>query len=286
MNSKILPCLICIMMFASNSSAVELIGKTRSKSPLNVVSEVSGVIEHVNIQVGEFVTQGSRLASIKDQDFEFEVRKQKAKVALSKADLDVKQSVYARYQELRSKQSLSQNELDIAKADFDAAKANLSLAKIDLEKAQLDLANTQINVEIDGYVVVRSVDDGAWVNQGDLLYTVTNIDQLNVRLLASEFDLKALSVGQSIQVWSEAQPAQRIHAQISRISVELDPATFAYFVDVEINNDQHRFKPGMSIHASTEFETNDLERTALENRGLPTRLDNKSTSNQSGLNHE
>ncbi|MGF1719535.1 efflux RND transporter periplasmic adaptor subunit [Vibrio kyushuensis] len=252
MNKQLLPYLISAMVFAPYSNAVDLIGKTTSKAPLNVVSEVSGVIEHVNWQTGDMVTQGEKLATIKDQDFKLEVRKQKANLALVKADLDIKQSVYTRYQELRSKKSLSQNELDIAKADFSAAKANLSLAQIELEKAQLDLANTQVDVAIDGYVVERSVDDGAWVNQGDLLYKLTNIDQLNVRLLASEFDLQDLSVGQPIQVWSEAQPAQRNHAEINRIAVELDPTTFAYFVDVEINNEQHLFKPGMSIHATTD----------------------------------
>ncbi|MDF9401363.1 efflux RND transporter periplasmic adaptor subunit [Vibrio sp. 1180_3] len=251
MNKQLLSCLISAMVFAPNSNAVDLIGKTTSIAPLNVVSEVSGVIEHVNWQTGDMVTQGQKLATIKDQDFKLEVRKQKANLSLVKTDLDIKQSVFARYQELRSKNSLSQNELDIAKADFSAAKAKLSLAQIELEKAQLDLINTQVYASINGYVVERLVDDGTWVNQGDLLYKLTNIDRLNVRLLASEFDLQELSVGQPIQVWSEAQPAQRTHAKINRISVELDLATFAYFVDVEIDNEQHLFKPGMSIHATT-----------------------------------
>lgn len=252
MNRQLLSCLISTVVFAPNSNAVDLIGKTTSSAPLNVVSEVSGVIEHVNWQTGDMVTQGQKLTTIKDQDFKLEVRKQKANLSLVKADLDIKQSVFARYQELRSKNSLSQNELDIAKADFSAAKAKLSLAQIELEKAQLDLANTKVYVAIDGYVVDRLVDDGTWVNKGDLLYRLTNIDRLNVRLLASEFDLQELSVGQPIQVWSEALPAHRIHAKINRISVELDLATFAYFVDVEIDNEQHLFKPGMSIHATTD----------------------------------
>lgn len=240
------------MIFVPYSNAADLIGKTISKAPLNVVSEVSGVIEQVNWQVGDIVTQDRRLATIKAQDFKLEVRSQEANLELVRADLDIKQSVYARYQELRSKKSLSQNELDIAKADFAAAKANLSLVKIELEKAQSDLANTQVYAGINGYVVERSVDHGAWVNQGDLLYRLTNIDQLIVRLLASEFDLQELFVGQPILVWSEALPNQRINAKINRIVVELDLTTFAYFVDVEIDNEQHFFKPGMSFHATTD----------------------------------
>ncbi|CAH0525873.1 efflux RND transporter periplasmic adaptor subunit [Vibrio hippocampi] len=259
----ILPCAIIATILPPFSHAVELIGKTISKNPLNVVSEVSGVIEKVHWQTGDIVTQGNRLATIKDQDFKLEVSKQQANLALMQADWDIKQSVYTRYQKLRSKKSLSQNELDIAKAEFSAAQANLSLAQIELKKAKLDLNNTQVDVAINGYVVERSVDNGTWVNQGDLLYKLTNIDQLNVRLLASEFDLQALAVGQPIQVWSEAQPTQRVNARINRIGVELDPVTFAYFVDVEINNEQHLFKPGMSIHATTEFESSGAEHVTI-----------------------
>ncbi|MEZ9233179.1 efflux RND transporter periplasmic adaptor subunit [Vibrio amylolyticus] len=256
MNRHLITYLVCAMVISPSSYAVELIGKTASKKPVNVVSEISGVIEQANLQTGDVITQGQRLATVKDQDFKLEVRKQQANVSLVKADLDIKQSVYTRYQELRAKNSLSQNELDVAKADYAAAQASLSLAKIELEKAMMDLSSTNISTAINGHVVERVIEEGAWVNKGDLLYRLTNIDQLNVRLLASEFDLQALSVGQPIQLWSEAQPTQQVVAEINRISVELDTVTFSYIIEVDINNAQHLFKPGMSIHATTEFDTN------------------------------
>ncbi len=104
----------------------------------------------------------------------------------------------------------------------------MALAQIELQKAQLDLGSTRISAEMDGYIVNRSVEDGAWVNQGDLLYQVVNIDVLNVRLLASEYDIGKLRVGQEVEVWAEANPDLKVRSQIKRIGVEIDPVTFAY----------------------------------------------------------
>ncbi|GAB3533913.1 efflux RND transporter periplasmic adaptor subunit [Photobacterium alginatilyticum] len=238
-------------LLSTSSFAVELIGHTRSKNMTNVVSEVSGTVEVSELETGALVSVGSVLANIKAQDFELEISKQEANLALVEADLTIKQSLYNRYRELRNKNSLSQNELDIAAADLGAAKATVALAQIELQKARLDLGYTRISADMNGYIVNRSVEDGAWVNQGDLLYQVVNIDVLNVRLLASEYDIGKLRVGQQIEIWAEANPELKVRSSIKRIGVELDPATFAYPVEVEINNPDHLFKPGMSIHAST-----------------------------------
>lgn len=256
MNKSLLLSLALLQVVSTHAYSVDLIGKTTSIDPINVVSEVSGVLKQVSWYTGDSITAGAPLALINPIDFQIEVRKQQANVSLVKADLSIKHSLYKRYVELRKKNSLSQNELDIAKADYDAANAQLSLAKIELEKAQLDLDSTSIFSSIDGYVVARPVEAGAWVNQGDLLYQLINIDKLNVRLLASEFDLASLQIGQPIQIWSESNPDNKILTNIKRIGVELDPNTYAYPVEVSIDNANHSFKSGMSIHATTNFETN------------------------------
>lgn len=251
MKPQLLISLLCSSLLTPSVFAVDLIGQTISKSPLNVVAEISGVVESANFDSGEAVQQGQVIATVKTQDFDFAVAKQTANLQLAKADLQLKQSVYQRYVELRKKNSLSQNELDIANADFLSAKASLTLARIELENAQLDLKNTKIMSNISGFVVNRNTDNGAWVNQGDLLYKIVNIDTLTVRLLASEYDIDSLNVGQPIELWAEADPAKKFQATINRIGVEVDSQTMAYPVEVEINNTNQKLKPGMSIHAST-----------------------------------
>lgn len=238
----------------NNGYCAELIGKVVSKHPQNVVSQISGVIVQTHWQVGDKLTRGELLASIKAKDFTLTLKKQQANLALVTADLKIKKSVYHRYQALRGKNSISQHELEVAKANLEAAQASLTLAKTGLEKAQLDVNYTQIHTPIAGYITAQATENGAWVNQGDLLYQLVNIDRINIRLLASEFDLHALTIGQAIQIWAEANPTHKVTTNIKRIGVELDSQLLAYPVEIELDNIDHSFKPGMSIHATTHFQ--------------------------------
>ncbi|WP_117232493.1 efflux RND transporter periplasmic adaptor subunit [Vibrio maerlii] len=263
MRTILLTSFLTSIITAPAALAIDLIGQTTSKSPQKIVAEVSGVVESTSAQRGDFINAGQTIASIKQQDFILELAKQKANVSLAEADLQLKNSIYKRYIELREKKSISPNELDIAKADYLSAQAQLELAKVELQKAELDLKNTQIQSNIQGHIVMRSVDSGAWVNQGDLLYTVVNIDTLNVELLASEHDLDELTIGQPVELWAESVPGQTLTGKIKRIGVEMDAQTLAYPVEIEIANPSGAFKPGMSIHATTTLSSAAASNSAI-----------------------
>lgn len=246
-------------------SAVELLGQVESKNKQDIVAEVSGMVETALMEPGDLVKENMVLANVKKDDFNFDVAKKRANLELALADLQLKQAIYERYNQLVQKNSLSKNELDIAKAEYLNTKARLSLAEIELEEAELNLRDTQIASRIEGFVVQRSVQVGAWVNQGDLLYQVVNIDAVTVKLLASEHDMKKLSVGQPIELWSEVDPQRKMQSIITRIGVEMDGSTYAYPIEVEVDNSDYLLKPGMSIYAAT-FEPSGKEpaKTAVE----------------------
>jgi len=256
--SIIASCFACVLA-APHVFAVDLIGQTVSKSPLNIVSEINGVLLSADLEAGETVHAQQIIAQIKPSDFELEVAKQRANVELTQADLKLKLSIYQRYQTLKSKNSLSDNDLDIAKAEYLNAKARLKLANIEQKKASQDLLNTSITAGIDGYVVSRAANRGAWVNQGELLYKLVNTDTLIVRLSASEQDLIQLEVGQPIEFWAEAAPKTQMRATIKRIGVEIDPQTLAYPVELEFDNQKTQFQPGMSIYATTQLTSNSAQ---------------------------
>lgn len=250
--SIITSCFAC-MLTTAPSFAVDLIGQTISKSPVSVVSEIDGVLLSARLEAGETVHSEQVIAQIKSTDFELEVAKQRANVELTQADLQLKHSVYQRYQTLMSKNSLSANELDIAQAEYLNAKARLKLANIELKKASQDLLYTSITAGIDGYVINRTTNMGAWISQGELLYQLVNTDVLIVRLSASEQDLSELSVGQKIEFWTETAPNKKIASTIQRIGVEMDSQSMSYPVELEFDNRTTQFKPGMSVHASTQI---------------------------------
>ncbi|WP_218570917.1 hypothetical protein, partial [Pseudomonas sp. Kh14] len=69
---KSLVCL-ALSLVAPWAQAIELIGQTVSLSSVNVVAEVNGVIETMDVEVGDKVQQYTVIAEIKKQDFQFEL---------------------------------------------------------------------------------------------------------------------------------------------------------------------------------------------------------------------
>lgn len=241
------------------TQAVQLLGQVQVIEHINVVAEVSGVLDQVEGDVGEAVSKGTKLAAIQTFDYELAVRQQMANLELAKSDLTIKQSLYERYRALKRKNSLSQNELDVAKADFDASKASLDLANLNLDEAKRNLNETQVQSEIRGIITQRKVNKGAWVERGELLYQIVNIDQINVRFFASQYDLQSLSVGMPITLWTERAVNQKINAQVTRIGVQPDENTQTYPVFVTVKNTAHVYKPGMTVYGSTErLESSEL----------------------------
>ncbi|CDT50234.1 efflux RND transporter periplasmic adaptor subunit [Vibrio coralliirubri] len=253
---------------ASTAQATELIGHVQGLNKHSIVAEVPGVVEMNNLEVGDAVNQRQLLAQIKVDDFKFSVNKAKANLALAEADLALRKATYNRYQALIKKNSLSIGELDTARAEFLSAKAAVSVAQIDYQQSQVDLENTQIESLISGYISNKPAQSGAWVSEGDLLYEVVNIDKVTLSFMASEYDLKHFTVGQEVVVWSETNPELKMEANVQRIGVEMQNLT--YPVLVEITNQGHQFKPGMSVYASTDLAVKNIttaQATANSNQG-------------------
>ncbi|CDT31322.1 efflux RND transporter periplasmic adaptor subunit [Vibrio coralliirubri] len=271
MKTKIIALAALLGVFTTQVSAAqatELIGHVQGLNKHSIVAEVPGVVEMNNLEVGDAVNQQQLLAQIKADDFKFSVNKAKANLALAEADLALRKATYNRYQALIKKNSLSIGELDTARADFLSAKAAVSVAQIDYQQSQVDLENTQVESLISGYISNKPAQSGAWVSEGDLLYEVVNIDKVTLSFMASEYDLKHFTVGQEVVVWSETNPELKMEANVQRIGVEMQNLT--YPVLVEIANQGHQFKPGMSVYASTELTVKNVttaQATSDSNQG-------------------
>lgn len=251
--NKSLASLFVVASVSFQCDAVDMVGKTISRNTYGVTSQVSGVIGGLTKDVGDKTSKFEVVATIEDSDFLIEVDKKSANLNISSANLKFKDIAHSRMESLLSKNSLSKNDVDASEAGFMEAVANVQHAEAELKKAELDLYRTVIKPPIDGYVVSREVRNGDWVNQGDLVYTISNIDTITVRLLASEHDLMSLSVGQTLVVWPEAAPSKKITTTIKRIGVKTEPATHAYPVEAEITNEDHSLKPDMSVMATTKL---------------------------------
>ncbi|MEQ1654538.1 MAG: efflux RND transporter periplasmic adaptor subunit [Nitrospira sp.] len=147
----------------------------------------------------------------------------------------------------------AENELVKARAEFRRAKERLLSLRVPADELTKPLDKQKITSRFEmkspltGVVVERAVTPGQSVG-GDptqVLFTVADLDMLQVLADLYERDLALVREGQFAKVTVEAYPGVDFPATLAAIGDVVDPATRTIKVRAWVNNDPHRLKPEM-----------------------------------------
>jgi len=159
----------------------EFIGQAEASRPVEIRSQVTGLLKAVLYPEGRDVKKGDRLYQIDPVPFQAAAAIAKAKIAEAEARVVQAKQDLARVKPLLAEQAVSQKDVDDAVAGDLAAKALLQGAKAELIKAQFDLDNTLITAPIDGLIERSRYYEGRLVSaQTDLLTVVHRVDPMYV----------------------------------------------------------------------------------------------------------
>ncbi len=165
----------------------EFIGQTESSRPVEIRSQVTGILKQRYYREGGDVKKGERLYLIDPVPFRAAMLSAKAKVAQAEARLVQARQNLARVKPLLAEQAVAQKDVDDAVAEELAAKAALEGAKADLVKAEFDLNNTLIVAPSDGLIERTRAYEGRLVSaQTDLLTVIHQVDPMYVIVNAPE----------------------------------------------------------------------------------------------------
>jgi membrane fusion protein, multidrug efflux system len=159
----------------------EFIGRAEASRPVEIRSQVTGILKAVLYPEGRDVKKGDRLYQIDPVPFRAAVASAKAKIAQAEARGVQARQDLARVKPLLAEQAVSQKDVDDAIAQELSANAALQGAQADLIKAQFDMDNTLITAPINGIIERSRYYEGRLVSaQTDLLTTIHRVDPMYV----------------------------------------------------------------------------------------------------------
>ena len=123
--------------------------------PLNyskLAFEVPGKISEVNVDIGDAVKKNVILATLDPSEMQ-------ANLSQAEARYDLANQALKRFEDLKSKGFISNQELDRANSEFLIAKAQVDLYSVKLEQ-------TFIRSPFDGYIQNRFLDSGTVISPG------------------------------------------------------------------------------------------------------------------------
>ena len=150
-----------------------------------------------------------------------------AQVARGEADVRQRQADVTGASHLRERNLVSANELIRLQSELAKAKAELDMARI-------QLSNTKITAPFAGVYDQRMVELGDFVQPGQSLLTLVDIDQLKVSAQIPQQDVGQLRIGQTVQV--QLLDGREMEGTLHFIAAAADPGSRSFRVEVKLAN--------------------------------------------------
>jgi multidrug efflux system membrane fusion protein len=197
-----------------------------------------------SIDTGDWVSRGTVLAVVRQQDYTDRREQAQAQLARAQADFDHAKVSFDRTSNLYSSQSATKPEFDQAKAQYDSSIASLNNAKASLAEAQTALDDSSLRAPFDGWVIKRSVDVGALVGPTGAAFTIADTRSVRAVFGVPDNAMARIKLGQRQTITTDSFPDE-FSGRVSAISPAADPKSRVYSVEVTIPNPRNQLKSGM-----------------------------------------
>lgn len=221
-----------------------------------ISSPVQGRVLEVRARLGDLVKPGQILLVVDSPD----IAQAYSEFIKENSDLTFATRAYELAKDLYETKALplkdlkqAENDLIKAKAEFRRAKERLLSLRVPAQELEKPLDKQKITSRFEmrspllGTVVERTVTPGQSVggDASQVLFTVADLDTLQVVADVYERDLDLVHVGQTATVTVEAYPNVKFPAAIAAIGDVVDPVTRTIKVRAWVNNETHKLKPEM-----------------------------------------
>ena len=221
-----------------------------------ISSPLQGRVLEVRAKLGQAVKAGEVLVVIDSPDIATaysDYVKEISELALAKRNYELSLDLYR--EKALSVKDLRQaeNDLNREKAEFRQAKERLLTLKVpevELDKPleqQTIGSRFELKSPLTGTVVERNITPGQRVSgdSSQVLFTVADLNTLQVVADLYERDLSSITVGQMATVTVESWPGESFPAVIARVADIVDANTRTVKVRATIRNEAHKLKPEM-----------------------------------------
>jgi membrane fusion protein, multidrug efflux system len=196
-------------------------------------AEESGKIVKLNFESGSNVEAGTVLLEM-DTSVE-EANLNMALARKQRADRDLQ-----RMQALSNQNAMSKGDLDSALFEAKSASASVDSLKALIQRKK-------IVAPFSGQTGIRAVNIGQYLNPGDAVVSLQQLNSLFVNFSVPQKYLSKLSVGQEIVVSVDAYEKELFTGKINAINPEIDSTTRNIILQGTIPNFEHRLRAGMSV---------------------------------------
>lgn len=207
------------------------VGSLTAFDQVSISTEVAGTIGQLAFDSGDTVSTGDILVILDDDVDQAQLDGLRAEAELARIE-------FARAEELRPRQAISQSEFDESRARLDSA-----IAAVQTQEART--RQKTIRAPFDGVLGLRRVSVGQFLAPGSNIVELRRLDPLFVDFTVPERFLPDISVGQALRIEVSAYPDTYFDAEISAIEPGISEQTRSISLRGMVDNADARLRSGM-----------------------------------------
>jgi RND family efflux transporter MFP subunit len=191
--------------------------------------------------IGSSVKKGELLAEITAPEIDQEFSQAVSTRDQTAASASLAKSTADRWQALRQKDAVTQQDLDERQSAYNQAAANLAAAEANVGRLRKLQGFNQVVAPFDGVVTRRNVDVGDLVNAGNggtgqALFAVAQVDPLRLYVYVPQVYARQIKIGDAVNVTLAERAGEQYQGTIARTARAIDTATRTMQVEIRVPN--------------------------------------------------
>jgi len=223
------------------------------------VKDANGKVR--NIDQGDWVTKGTVLATVTQDDYQQKLQQANAELARAQANHERAKLSFDRFAVLYKDGAATVTDYDNSRAQMLDTQAAIESAKASIAEQTLALEYCKLRAPFDGWIVKRNVDEGQLVGPATNGFTISDVRSVKAVFGVPDTAMEHIRLGSPETITTDAV-AGDFAGHVTSISPSADPKSRVYSVEVTIPNGDNRLKAGMiasiTIRSGKETERVDV----------------------------
>jgi len=224
------------------------------QSPIS--ARASGYLKRWTRDIGSRVEKGELLAEIETPEIDQQLSQAIAARAQAASGLELAKSTAERWENLRKKDVVSQQDLDERRSAVAQATSNVAAADANVQRLRQTEGFKRIVAPFAGVITRRNVDVGDLIDAGAgggagrALFMLAQTDPLRVYINVPQAYAQLVKAGQPVVVTQAELRGQRFTGEVARTSGSIDATTRMMQVEVSLPNRDGALLPGAYVQVS------------------------------------
>jgi len=223
-----------------------------------IAARASGYLKRWYKDIGSKVEKGELLAEIETPEIDQQLSQAAAARQQAASSLGLAKSTMERWEALRKKDAVSQQEVDERRSNDAQARANLAAADANVGRLLQLEGFKRITAPFAGVITRRNVDTGDLIDAGGNrpLFLLTQTDPLRVYVNVPQSYAAQVKPGQEVTVTMTEMRGQGFKGEVVRTAASIDTATRTMQIEINLPNRDGALLPGAYVQVALPLQSN------------------------------